>query len=894
MIGSASRRPCNADAVRIVSHTLFKINRNVVHIFGFTVVFKRHSVGFHRYIVQTAHFLCNGLLMFSVFTVEQRKSGEGKMREYLVAYMASVLLWSLASAQVRYSISEEVNEGTVVGNIAKDLGLDKNTLTERKYRIVSSNADALFHVNQNDGILYVSRKIDREEVCAQSSTCLMNLKTVLENPLEVHYVGVEIRDINDHSPTFSERETTLEISESVLPGVRIQLKASRDPDSGHFSVQQYKLSDNDHFRLEVKDKGEDGKIPILVVQKSLDRETKVRHTLLLKALDGGKPPKTGEINILVNVLDVNDNAPVFSNDADTVKLNENAPVGTAVIKVNATDLDEGSNGEVVYSFTNSMNQKLLKLFDIDPSTGEITVKGSIDYEEKDRYELEIRASDKGFAPLATEKSVIIKIVDVNDNAPEIEVTSFSSSIPEDSRPGTTVALISVNDLDSGLNGKVICSLGDNVPFDLAPSLQDKMFSLVTKSPLDREKQSHYDLTISAKDAGQPPLSSEKTISVVVSDVNDNSPEFSLSPYTFYVTEGNDPGASVFAVKAFDRDENDNAVISYHIVRDGSEDNKLASFLNINPDNGQITALKSFDFETVKTFHFQVVASDSGTPSLSSNVTVNVFILDQNDNPPVILYPLSSNGSAEGQEEIPRNVNAGHLVTKVRAYDADIGYNGWLLFSLQQVTDHSLFALDRYTGQIRTLRSFTETDEAEHKLLILVKDNGNVSLSATATVTVKVVEPKEAFAASDVKSAAKAEEEDNVTFYLMITLGSVSVLFVISIIVLIAMQCSKSTDYTSKYLQETNYDGTLCHSIQYRSGDKRYMLVGPRMSIGSTIVPGSHANTLVLPDRRRTSEEVRQIFRNKLCNLFSLLPSYVAGKYTTLILTGTFSAIFQWN
>ncbi|XP_051774547.1 protocadherin alpha-7-like isoform X24 [Ctenopharyngodon idella] len=277
---------------------------------------------------------------------------------------------------------------------------------------------------------------------------------------------------------------------------------------------------------------------------------------------------------------------------------------------------------------------------------------------------------------------------------------------------------------------------------------------------------------------------------------------------------------------------------------------MTSFLNINSETGAIYALKSFDFETTKTFQFHVLATDSGSPSLSSNVTVNVFILDQNDNVPVILYPVSANGSAEGVEEIPRNVNAGHLVTKVRAYDADIGYNGWLLFSLQEVSEHSLFGLDRYTGQIRTLRSFTETDEAQHKLLILVKDNGNVSLSATATVIVKVVEPKEAFAASDVKNAVKDEEENDVTFYLIITLGSVSVLFVISIIVLIVMQCSKSTDYSSKYLQETNYDGTLCHSIQYRSGDKRYMLVGPRMSIGSTIAPGSNRNTLVIPDRRR--------------------------------------------
>ncbi|XP_076594800.1 protocadherin alpha-8-like isoform X23 [Chaetodon auriga] len=786
--------------------------------------------------------------------MKQRRHESRRARGFLVGCVIAVLLWSVASAQIRYSVSEEVSEGTVVGNIAKDLGLDKSTLKDRKYRIVSSNADPLFHVNQNDGILYVSRKIDREEVCAQSSTCLMNVKTVLENPLEVHYVAVEVLDINDHSPTFPEEEKTLEISESVLPGVRIPLQHARDPDGGPFSVQQYRLSANDHFRLEVKDKGEDGKIPVLIVQKSLDREAAGSYSLVLTALDGGKPPKSGQINILINVLDINDNAPVFSQDVYSVTLSENAPVGTTVVQVNAIDLDDGTNGEVVYSFSSIVNHRLLKLFDIDPSTGEISVKGLIDFEEKDRYEIEIQASDKGFAPLATQKSVIIKIVDLNDNAPEIEVTSFSSSIPEDSRPGTTVALISVNDLDSGLNGKVICSISEDVPFALSPSLQDKMFSLVTKLPLDREKNVKYDLTITAKDAGQPPMSSEKTISVVVSDVNDNSPEFSLSPYTFYITEANEPGASVFSVKAFDRDENDNALISYHILRDGSQENKLASFLNINSENGDILALKSFDFETVKTFQFQVVATDSGTPSLSSNVTVNVFILDQNDNAPVILYPLSSNGSAEGVEEIPRNVNAGHLVTKVRAYDADIGYNGWLLFSLQEVTDHSLFGLDRYTGQIRTLRSFTETDEAEHKLLILVKDNGNVSLSATATVIVKVVEPKEAFAASDVKSAATVEEGNDVTFYLMITLGSVSVLFIISIIVLIAMQCSKSTDYTSKYLQETNYDGTLCHSIQYRSGDKRYMLVGPRMSIGSTIVPGSHANTLVLPDRRRGSGE----------------------------------------
>ncbi|XP_076594808.1 protocadherin alpha-8-like isoform X30 [Chaetodon auriga] len=759
----------------------------------------------------------------------------------------------LALAQIKYSTPEEVKVGAIIGNVAKDLGLDVSSLTNRRFRIVSGAQDALFEVNPNNGVLYVHNNLDREQLCDGNGACLVDLKIVVENPLEIHYVTVEITDANDHAPTFVEKEKVIEIAESTSPGARFQLPGARDPDVGINSVQRYKLSQNENFHLEIRDRGED-KIPFLVLQRHLDREQKTNHSLILTAMDGGTPLKSANLNLTIKVLDNNDNRPTFSKEVYSAILQENVVLDTVVIKVQATDLDEGSNGGVEYAFAGDVNSKVLELFSLDRNTGEIRVNGQIDYETADVFKLDVQASDKGQPPMTTDCRVIIKIQDVNDNKPEIEVTSISSMVPEDSKQGTVISLISVTDFDSGLNGKVICSLTGNVPFELKPSFKENMYSLVTTETLDRETVTHYDISITASDCGEPPLSTFKTLTIQVSDVNDNIPEFSHSPLELYLTENNAPGASIFSVSACDKDLQDNAAVSYHIVRGQGGHHDMASFLNINSENGQISALKSFDFETVKTFQFQVVATDSGTPSLSSNVTVNVFILDQNDNAPVILYPLSSNGSAEGVEEIPRNVNAGHLVTKVRAYDADIGYNGWLLFSLQEVTDHSLFGLDRYTGQIRTLRSFTETDEAEHKLLILVKDNGNVSLSATATVIVKVVEPKEAFAASDVKSAATVEEGNDVTFYLMITLGSVSVLFIISIIVLIAMQCSKSTDYTSKYLQETNYDGTLCHSIQYRSGDKRYMLVGPRMSIGSTIVPGSHANTLVLPDRRRTSGE----------------------------------------
>ncbi|XP_056899669.1 protocadherin alpha-8-like [Takifugu flavidus] len=758
------------------------------------------------------------------------------------------------SAQVKYSVPEEVKVGSVVGNVAKDLGLDISTLEERRFRIVSGTKEVDFEVNQNNGVLSVRKNLDREGLCETVVPCLMNLKIVAENPMEIHYVTVEIIDVNDNSPTFQEDEKILEISESTVPGKRFQLPSAHDPDVSANTLRVYRLNQNEYFNIQIRERAED-RIPFLVLQRSLDREKLREHHLILTAVDGGNPPRSGTLNVTVIVLDSNDNHPIFSQEVYSADIPENVAAGTSVINVKATDLDEGANGEIEYLFGGQLDRKIYDIFDLNKETGEIKVKGEIDFEKVEIFKLDVHATDKGQPPMSTDCTVIIKVLDQNDNTPQIEVTSLSTRVSEDSKSGTVISLISIADRDAGLNGKVICSLSDNVPFDLKPSYQDNMYSLILKQPLDRELVSYYDITITATDCGQPALSASRTFRIDVSDVNDNAPEYSQNPIELYLVENNVPGNQIFSVTASDKDLNENAAVSYHIIREESSFGKYTGFLNINSENGQISALKSFDFETLKTFQFQVVASDSGSPSLSSNVTVNVFILDQNDNAPVILYPVSSNGSAEGVEEIPRNVNAGHLVTKVRAYDADIGYNGWLLFSLQQVSDHSLFGLDRYTGQIRTLRSFTETDEAEHKLVILVKDNGNVSLSATATVMVKLVEPKEAFAASDLQSSAKDDEDSHVTFYLIITLGSVSVLFIISIIVLIAMQCSKSPDYTSKYLPETNYDGTLCHSIQYRSGDKRYMLVGPRMSIGSTIVPGSHANTLVLPDRRRNNEEV---------------------------------------
>ncbi|XP_018607243.2 protocadherin alpha-8-like isoform X13 [Scleropages formosus] len=786
---------------------------------------------------------------------EYNYTSRQRYRWAILHFVVFLSLCEFVSSQVRYSIQEELQRGTLVGNIAKDLGFDKNSLVDRNLRIVTGTKQELFQVNQRDGALFVNQRIDREELCGKTTPCYINLKAVIENPLEMHHVTVEIVDINDHSPSFPSNESRLEISESATPGTRFQLEGARDPDVGFNGLRSYKLSQNEYFKLEIHDRRENIKIPFLILQKAIDREIIPTYSLWLTASDGGNPHRSGILNITVRVLDVNDNAPVCNKQDDTVSIQENAPIGTFVIQINASDSDDGANGEVTYSFGNKFSSLASQLFDLDRKTGEIKIKGKIDFETEQLHEINVEASDAGTAALTTHCNVFVKVEDVNDNMPEIDITSLSNQIPENAPIGTVVALMSVTDLDSGLNGQTVCAISEDLPFDLKLSSEGNFYSVLTKSRLDRESVSQYDITITARDLGIPSLSSVKTIRVELSDINDNNPVFSQSPYILYLEENNEPGVSIFTISASDADENENAFVSYslgNVINSQS----VASFLNINPDNGNIYALKSFDFESVKTFEFQVVAKDSGNPSLSSNVTVKVFILDKNDNAPVILSPVNSNGSTEFVEEIPRNVIAGHLVTKVRAFDPDIGYNGWLSFSLLQVTDPTLFGLERYTGQIRTLRPFMESDKAEHKLVILVKDNGNVSLSATAAVIIRAVETKEAFAATDMKNSFKNEDENNITFYLMISLGSVSALFVISIIGLIAMQCSKPQDYSSKYSHDSNYvdtsrNGTLCHSIQYRSGEKRYMLVGPRMSIGSAMASTTNGNTLVVPEHRST-------------------------------------------
>ncbi|XP_035265745.1 protocadherin gamma-A12-like isoform X28 [Anguilla anguilla] len=682
---------------------------------------------------------------------------------------------------VSYSIPEEMKRGTVIGNIAKDLGVDVETLRARKARIDTEGSRRRYcDINLNSGDLVLSEIIDREEICGEKITCHLQYEVVLEDPLELYRITLQIQDINDNSPRFPKDVIRLEITESADKGARFPVNEAHDADIGQNAVQSYTLQRNDNFVLVVHTNREGRKYGELVLEKELDREDQQELTLVLAAADGGSPQKSGTVVIHITVLDANDNIPVFSQAVYTASLPENSPLGAVVLTVSATDADEGPNGEVTYEFSH-ISEKAKRIFSIDQKKGEIVVTGPIDYEEEFTYEMRIEGKDR--AGLTSQAKVIIEITDANDNAPVIALKSLNKNIPENALPGTEVGIINVQDKDSGANRQVRCSIQQNVPFKLIPSIKN-YYSLVTTGKLDREVVSEYNITITAIDEGSPPLSSSRVVQLSVSDVNDNAPLFDEQSYNAYVSENNKPGFSVISVRASDPDWRQNGTVFYSLSSSEVNGVPVSSFLSVNGDTGMIHAVRSFDYEQFRSFKVQVVARDNGSPPLSSNVTVSVFIKDENDNSPQILYPAPL-GNSLMTEMVPKAAHAGSLVSKVIAVDADSGQNAWLSYQILKPTDPGLFTIGLHSGEIRTQRDISESDTMKQSLVVLVKDNGQPPLSTTCSIYLLISD--NLADVSELKETSYEENSSKLTSYLIIALVSVSTFFLAFIILIVTVR-----------------------------------------------------------------------------------------------------------
>ncbi|KAL4684325.1 hypothetical protein H8959_022019 [Pygathrix nigripes] len=682
----------------------------------------------------------------------------------------------------RYSVMEETERGSFVANLANDLGLGVGELAQRGARVVSEDNEQGLQLDLQTGQLILNEKLDREKLCGPTEPCIMHFQVLLKKPLEVFRAELLVRDINDHSPEFPEREMTLKIPEISSLGTVFPLKKARDLDVGSNNVQNYNISPNSYFHVSTRTQGDGRKYPELVLDTELDREEQAELRLTLTAVDGGSPPRSGTVQILILVLDVNDNAPEFAQALYEVQVPENSPIGSLVVKVSARDLDTGTNGEISYSVSYS-SQEINKPFELSSLSGEIRLIKKLDFETTSSYDLDIEASDGG--GLSGKCSVSVKVLDVNDNFPELSISSLTSPIPENS-PETEVALFRIRDRDSGENGKMICSIQDGVPFKLKPSVEN-FYRLVTEGALDRETRAQYNITITITDLGTPRLKTEHNITVLVSDVNDNAPAFTQTSYTLFVRE------------------KQQSRLAHRQRQRHRQRLRHQCPVSINTDNGHLFALRSLDYEALQEFEFRVGATDRGSPALSSEAL---------------------NGSAPCTELVPRAAEPGYLVTKVVAVDGDSGQNAWLSYQLLKATEPGLFGVWAHNGEVRTARLLSERDAAKHRLVVLVKDNGEPPLSATATLHVLLVDGFSQPYLPLPEAAPAQAQADSLTVYLVVALASVSSLFLLSVLLFVAVRlcrrsraasvgrCSVPEGHFPGHLVDVSGTGTLSQSYQY--------------------------------------------------------------------------------
>ncbi|XP_053847441.1 protocadherin gamma-B5-like [Vidua macroura] len=723
--------------------------------------------------------------------MEVRSAAQGWTGAGRVALLAALLLcvWCRAAAErVRYAIPEELGRGSLVGPLARDLGLSADELPARKLQVASAGKKQLkyFTVNEENGNLYVNERLDREQMCGESVSCSVIFEVLVHNPLNVFHVEVDIQDVNDNGPRFRRDRFQLEVNELTSPGARFAVGMADDADVGSNSLLGYKLETNKYFAVEVKESQDGSKFAELVLRHALDRESEPSLQLVLTALDGGDPPRTGTAQLWINVTDANDNPPVFAHDRYRVSLREDTPPGLIVLNVSASDADIGTNAHITYGFGETP-AKVLKKFIIEAETGSIMLKEPLDFEETRAYTLLVEARDGG--GLVSHCKVEVEVLDVNDNPPEITLLSVSSPVPEDSPAGTVVALLNMQDPDSGENGQVSCELSGEAPLSIVAS-SGGSYKVVTAGALDREQASEHRVTVVARDRGRPALWSSRELVLEVSDVNDNAPVFEEAAYSAYVAENNAAGALVLRVQARDADAGANGRVSYWLAGGSAGAAGAAPLVSVEARSGALYAQRSLDYEQCREFTVAVRAQDGGSPARSSTATVRVFVLDRNDNAPRVLWPAAAaaaageaaGGAAAPFEVVPRSAEAGYLVAKVVAVDADAGRNAWLSYELVQASEPALFRVGLHSGEVRTARAVSERDAAKQRVVAVVKDHGQPALSATATLHVVLAEslqealPELSERAAGAEAAAAAELQ----FYLVLALALLSALLVLSV------------------------------------------------------------------------------------------------------------------
>ncbi|XP_066477458.1 protocadherin-8-like [Tiliqua scincoides] len=689
-------------------------------------------------------------------------------RRLLAPLLLQCLLLSgaLCGAAIRYSVDEEEPPGTVVGVLAEELRHRDPSAdgAPRSFHLVQqADNSSLVRVRERDGQLSLgAARLDREQLCGQAEEpCVLAFDVVslsgAQPQFRLLHVELEVRDINDHAPRFPQPLLALEVSESAAPGTRLPLELAQDADAGALGVQSFALSPNSHFGLEVQSRADGRKSAELVLLGALDREAQAAFRLELVAKDGGSPARAGSATVSVRVLDANDNAPAFPRGAlRTVELPEDAPPGALLLQLDAADPDEGANGQLLYAWGSQVPPEARALFALDARSGRLSLRGAVDYERQRAYELDVQASDRGASPLAASCKVLVRLLDVNDNAPALAVSALRGAgagaapsaappgeppgdapalayVSEAAPPDSLVALVSAS--DAGANGQVRCALlaAPHEPFALQRAYDARSYVVLTTGALDRERVPEYNLTLLAEDLGSPPAKTVRRLTVRLADENDNAPRFARPRQELLLPENNPPGAYLGALLASDPDLGSNGRIAYRLL-DGEVRGAalpLSTYLSVDARSGELRALRTLDYEQCPQLEAELEACDGGSPRLCQRTRVAVTVVDQNDNPPRITSPPLLNGSAD--LPLPLGVPVGFLIARIAAQDADDGPNAELTFSLLGA-ETALFAIGPRTGELflkQPLPAAGAWTESAFLLDVAVEDGGRPPLACTA-------------------------------------------------------------------------------------------------------------------------------------------------------------------
>ncbi|XP_041358050.1 protocadherin-9-like [Gigantopelta aegis] len=649
------------------------------------------------------------------------------------------LVVPLSGADVDFHLLEQKPAGSYVGNISESSGIikgiSKKDLPFIRYSFLNPNTlltASMFSINRRSGAVFSTAMIDREEVCNMSLTCDIVFDVTVQlniTLLRILTVKVTIDDVNDNAPVFRPSEITTSIVESDTIGRKIPVHGATDSDTGvNNSVKTYAIiSYQDLFDIEYEKKL-DGRTDLKIFTLGpLDREIKNKYTLKIIATDGGSEQKTGTLTVHIDVTDFNDHSPEFNQKEYNLFVDETRPIGSAVGQIEAFDKDIGQNADVTYSFSSIRPSQLEDLFDLDFTTGVLTVKAPLAYHSGKTYKTVIEARDDGEPSLASQAILYATILDVGNTPPKLELVLKSPVytdtilLSEESREGTFVGHVKVEDFDTGLNGDVSCESNDD-RFKVE-ELEGKGYAILINQALDRELHDQHNVTITCSDSGSPSMSAFVNFLAIITDVNDSPPVFSKPVYYANLSENSYLKKFVTQVSASDKDLGVNGDVVYKLNLDAG------SMFSIDENSGVVTANDVFDREIMSEISFIVKAVDQGNEALTGTATVTVNILDVNDNSPT--FP-----STPVMLYIPEMLPAGRRVGKIEARDLDVGLNGELEYKL--LTKDPDLPFNVFTdGVIRTNRLVIREKQAVYNLSIFVLDKGKPSLNATGTVQITV-------------------------------------------------------------------------------------------------------------------------------------------------------------